>query len=140
MSLLYGFFVATLLFIEVVLLTLFCIPCITPSTWKMICQNQLVIAIQNNFRVYSTIVLGFLAILLMDSIREILKYGSSNESMDEMPLGWAQNDALVHSRLFRAQRNFYITGATIFMFFVIKRMAELNLQIADIEEGQPQQN
>lgn len=134
------FCVALILYIEVILLILLSIPSIPSSVWKIIFQNSYVETIHGYWQTYSSIVAVFLIILLADSVREMIKYDAAHESMDDMPMGWAQNDALVNSRLFRAQRNFYLVSGNLFMYFVIRRMVALILQIADIEEQlQPQQ-
>lgn len=122
---------------EVIFLTLLCISYIPSSVWLAIFRNSVVVTIQTYSKTYSTIIVCFLLVLWADSIREIWKYNDASESIEET-FGWASSDALVHSRLFRAQRNFYLVGAALFLFIISRRMVELILQQAE-SEGRPEQ-
>jgi B-cell receptor-associated protein 31 len=60
--------------------------------------------------------LGVLVIFLLEAIREMRKYSSVEEET-------TLNLGMQHSmRLFRAQRNFYISGFAIFLALVIRRL------------------
>lgn len=58
----------------------------------------------------------------LESIREFRKYSFKLDENDRMYIGSAgyYEDQM---RLFRAQRNFYISGFSIFGLFIIKRLA-----------------
>lgn len=45
----------------------------------------------------------------------------------------ADTDAIIHMRLFRAQRNFYISGFALLLFLVIKRIIGLISRGAQLE-------
>ncbi|KFD55254.1 hypothetical protein M514_03895 [Trichuris suis] len=62
--------------------------------------------------------------LRIDGIREVRKYSEADKSMD-IQYHTAQADAIVHMRLFRAQRNLYISGFALFLWFVIRRVVDL---------------
>ncbi len=50
-----------------------------------------------------------------DAIREVRKY-SVADTMMEGSLHTANADAVIHMRLFRAQRNLYISGFALFLW------------------------
>ncbi|CDW59563.1 Bap31 domain containing protein [Trichuris trichiura] len=50
-----------------------------------------------------------------DGVREVRKYSEADKSMDSQ-FHTAQADAIVHMRLFRAQRNLYISGFALFLW------------------------
>lgn len=50
----------------------------------------------------------------LDAIREVVKY-SSEEVVEEAKHNPLAENA-VHMKLFRAQRNFYIAGISVFMY------------------------
>ncbi len=52
--------------------------------------------------------------LLLDGIRDVSKYSTPLEDK-EVSMN-PQGEATLHMKLFRAQRNFYIAGFTLFLF------------------------
>lgn len=55
----------------------------------------------------------------------MIKYSYAADSIEE-PKIWTQSEVLISSsRLFMAERNFYLVGSTLFLFLVIRRVAEL---------------
>jgi B-cell receptor-associated protein 31 len=50
-----------------------------------------------------------------DAIREVRKYHTADLSM-EVTMHTANSDAVIHMRLFRAQRNLYISGFALFLW------------------------
>lgn len=70
--------------------------------------------------------LGVLVIFMLEAIREMRKYSSVEEET-------TLNLGMQHSmRLFRAQRNFYISGFSIFLSLVIRRLIILITQQASL--------
>lgn len=70
---------------------------------------------------YFFLIMGVLILFLLDAIREMRKY-STHEHGGDVHL----NVEMQHSmRLFRAQRNFYISGFAIFLVLVIRRLVTL---------------
>lgn len=104
--------VAYFLYAEIGLVTLLMLPFISASHWNhlfnMVFLKNLRLHANNYFR----FILAILAVLFMDSIRLINKYDheeGKNARIKEM----------------RAQRNFYISGMAIFLWFVMNRMIGL---------------
>lgn len=65
--------------------------------------------------------LGVLSLFLIDAIREMRKY-SNTEPGAHVHL---TSEMKGNVKLFRAQRNFYITGFAIFLAFVIRRLVSM---------------
>jgi B-cell receptor-associated protein 31 len=72
-----------------------------------------------------------LTIFLMDAIREIFKYKKEEETlMTNKAAGELSN--VENMMEFRAQRNFYITGMALFLWFVIRHLVLLISNTADL--------
>lgn len=74
------------------------------------------------------ILIGVLVLCLLDAIREMQKY-SNIESSDHQHLDAEMQGNM---RLFRAQRNFYISGFALFLLVVIRRLVTLISQLAGV--------
>ncbi|KRZ15051.1 Ubiquitin-conjugating enzyme E2 N, partial [Trichinella zimbabwensis] len=62
-------------------------------------------------------------IILLDALREVRKY--SDADLVKQSVGNVQGEFNTHMRLFRAQRNLYISGAALFLWFAIQRVASM---------------
>lgn len=126
--------VASLLHVEAILLTMLTIPWIPSITWSVIFKCNLGKKIQSYSKISSSITVGLLLVLFADSVRELVKYSKVTDAIEE-PTIWAQNDIVItSSRLFRAERNFYLLGITLFLFLVIRRTVSLISREAEFLE------
>ena len=64
----------------------------------------------------------------MDAVREVRKYSHIDPVLEAGH--FAKTDATLHMRLFRAQRNLYISGFALLLFLVINRIISLLLRSA----------
>lgn len=71
-----------------------------------------------------------LIVLFLDAVREVRKY-SSKEVGADAKLQPNMFDHL-HMKLFRAQRNLYISGFAVFLWLVMKRVVTLINQLASV--------
>lgn len=69
-----------------------------------------------------------LIVLFLDAVREVRKYSSKEHGADAK-LQPNMFDHL-HMKLFRAQRNLYISGFAVFLWLVMKRLITLINQLA----------
>lgn len=53
--------------------------------------------------------------MILDAIREVQKYSHVDLSLESSVRHTADADAMIHMRLFRAQRNFYIAGFALLL-------------------------
>nr|CAD7264885.1 unnamed protein product [Timema shepardi] len=72
--------------------------------------------------IYFMVLLAVLVLFFLDAIREMKKYSSSEVDNAH---GHLDAEMQVNMRLFRAQRNFYISGFALFLSLVIRRLVIL---------------
>lgn len=73
-----------------------------------------------------------LIVLFLDAVREVRKYSAKDVGTDAK-LQPNMYDHL-HMKLFRAQRNLYISGFAVFLWLVMKRVITLISQLASVSE------
>ncbi|VDP15767.1 unnamed protein product [Onchocerca flexuosa] len=118
------FVVALILYLEIAVVLLLLLPWIRPSLWSKFFKSRIVKTFEKHANVYFISVLCILLLLFADAIREVRKY--ANEVAIEASIRHtADSENVVHMRLFRAQRNLYISGFALLLFLVIKRLAAL---------------
>ncbi|EDW78986.1 uncharacterized protein Dwil_GK10890 [Drosophila willistoni] len=92
-----------------------------PYRWNRFFKSKFLAMMAQQAHIYFFLIMGVLVLFLLEAIREMRKY-SSHEQSGEVHL----NVEMQHSmRLFRAQRNFYISGFSIFLVLVIRRLVTL---------------
>ncbi|KAG5683913.1 hypothetical protein PVAND_013171 [Polypedilum vanderplanki] len=108
--------IAGFLYAEVAVVLLLVLPVFSASKWNRFFKSRFLSALSRQAQIYFYLMLGVLVIFLLEAIREMRKYSSSEEET-------TLNLGMQHSmRLFRAQRNFYISGFAIFLSLVIRRL------------------
>ncbi|KAK1790240.1 hypothetical protein P4O66_014163 [Electrophorus voltai] len=120
--------VAVFLYIEIGILIILCLPFISCQRWQKIFNLNIWNTV---FRFWNK---GFLAIIIilivlfLDAVREVRKY-SAAEPSKEAKMNPNVFDHL-HMKLFRAQRNLYISGFSLFLWLVMRRVIMLINQLA----------
>ncbi|XP_062134309.1 B-cell receptor-associated protein 31 isoform X2 [Drosophila sulfurigaster albostrigata] len=113
--------VATFLYAEIIVVLLLVLPVASPYKWNRLFKSKFLAMLAQQAHIYFFVVMFVLVLFLLEAIREMRKY-SSFEGTGETHL----NVEMQHSmRLFRAQRNFYISGFSIFLVLVIRRLVAL---------------
>ncbi|KHN77984.1 B-cell receptor-associated protein 31 [Toxocara canis] len=124
--------VAFILYAEIAIVLLLLLPWIRPSMWSKIFKSRVVKTLERNANVYSVAAIAVLLLLFFDAIREVRKY--AGEIVADSPIRpTADADNALHMRLFRAQRNLYISGFALLLFLVIKRIMALLSRGAQLE-------
>ncbi|XP_066566157.1 B-cell receptor-associated protein 31 [Amia ocellicauda] len=119
--------VATFLYAEVFATLLLCVPFISPTRWNKIFRSRLVKAIMTYGNTYFVVLILILVFLLIDAGREVRKY-SVTEKVDLTNNPTAVEH--IHMKLFRAQRNLYIAGFALLLWFLLRRLVTLLSQQA----------
>ncbi|XP_015216791.1 B-cell receptor-associated protein 31 [Lepisosteus oculatus] len=119
--------VATFLYAEVFAVLLLCVPFISPTRWNKIFKSRLVKAITTYGNTYFVVLILILVFLLIDAGREVRKY-SVTEKVDLTNNPVAVEH--IHMKLFRAQRNLYIAGFALLLWFLLRRLVVLLSQQA----------
>ncbi|XP_050533558.1 B-cell receptor-associated protein 31 [Daktulosphaira vitifoliae] len=114
--------IATFLYFEVGVLLLFMIPYMSAQRWNKLFRSRFYQALSAQAQWYFTFLLFVLVLFLLDSIREMRKYSNPELTDAHQHL---DHEMQANMRLFRAQRNFYISGIALFLSFVIKRFIAL---------------
>lgn len=120
--------IATFLYAEVAIVLLLSLPVASPSKWNKFFKSKFLAYISGQASVYFLILIGVLVLCLLDAIREMQKY-SSIESTEHQHLDAEMQGNM---RLFRAQRNFYISGFALFLLVVIRRLVMMITQLATL--------
>jgi B-cell receptor-associated protein 31 len=111
--------IAGYLYVEIAIVLLLVLPIFSASKWNRFFKSRFLAVFSRQAQIYFYLALGVLTIFLLESIREIQKYSSMEEDT-------TLNMGLQHQlRLFRAQRNFYICGFSMFLSLVIRRLVTL---------------
>uniref|UniRef100_A0A2S2P1T1 Endoplasmic reticulum transmembrane protein n=1 Tax=Schizaphis graminum TaxID=13262 RepID=A0A2S2P1T1_SCHGA len=114
--------IATFLYFEVGVLMLFLVPYMSAKRWNRLFRSRFYQAISAQAQWYFTFLLMILVLFLLDSVREMRKYSNPELNDAHQHL---DHEMQSNMRLFRAQRNFYISGIALFLSFVIKRFIAL---------------
>ncbi|XP_078062201.1 B-cell receptor-associated protein 31 [Mustelus asterias] len=121
--------VAGFLYAEVFALLLMCIPFVSAKQWQRFFRSglfNLVVSYGNKFFFF---LIALLIFLMFDAVREIQKY-SVPDKVDLKNNPVAEDH--VHMKLFRAQRNLYIAGFSLLLWFVLRRLVTLISQQATL--------
>ncbi|XP_075979703.1 B-cell receptor-associated protein 31-like [Anticarsia gemmatalis] len=115
-------FIAGYLYFEVAVVIIMILPIFSPKRWNQFFKSRLFAMFQQHAAVYFYVLLGVLCLFLFDAIREMRKYSHSIDAAAHTHLS---SEMKGNVKLFRAQRNFYITGFAIFLAFVIRRLVNM---------------
>lgn len=115
-------FIAGYLYFEVAIVIVMIMPIFSPRRWNQFFKSRIFSMFQQHAAAYFYVLLGVLSLFLLDAIREMRKYSSNMEAGAHTNLSSEMKGSV---KLFRAQRNFYITGFAIFLAFVIRRLVSM---------------
>jgi len=107
--------IAGFLYAEVAIIILMMLPILPPQRWQKIFRSRILTGLKAQASVYFTVVLGVLALFLLDAIREIRKYSDVTQH-DKNSHAHLDAEMQSNMRLFRAQRNLYISGFALFLW------------------------
>ncbi|XP_076344271.1 B-cell receptor-associated protein 29-like [Tachypleus tridentatus] len=112
--------VAGFLYAEIAFLILLLLPIISPTRWSQIFKSRLCQAVKRQAHVYFTVCIVGFVLLFLDSIREMRKHGQGKNT--ESQHGHLDAELQRNVRVFRAERNFYISGFALFLWLIIRRL------------------
>lgn len=120
--------VALFLYGEMGILVILCLPFISARRFQSVFQLNIWSSVTRLWnKVFLTMII-VLVVLFLDAVREVRKYSAKDLSTDAK-LQPNMYDHL-HMKLFRAQRNLYISGFAVFLWLVMKRVVTLINQLA----------
>ncbi|XP_049749447.1 B-cell receptor-associated protein 29 [Elephas maximus indicus] len=121
--------VATFLYAEIGLILIFCLPFIPPQRWRKIFSFHVWGKIATFWnKVFLTIIV-LLIVLFLDAVREIRKYSYAH-AIEKSSVSRPSAYEHTQMKLFRSQRNLYISGFSLFFWLVLRRLVTLITQLA----------
>merc|ERR1712156_39367 len=124
--------VAALLYSELALTCLLLLPSVSNRLWTATLSLTRIRRLEKQAIYYFYVVVCVLLLAFLDSIREMQKYAQRDESV-KRGAGTLTLQMQHQMKLFRAQRNFYIVGFTLFLCLVIRRLLGLILSNAQTQ-------
>uniref|UniRef100_S4NYA5 Endoplasmic reticulum transmembrane protein n=1 Tax=Pararge aegeria TaxID=116150 RepID=S4NYA5_9NEOP len=122
-------FIAGFLYFEIFLIVLMLVPLFSAKKWYNFFRSRFFQIFHEKTAIYFYGWAGVLCLFLFDSIREMMKYSHSSVA-GHVHLA---SDLKGSVKLFRAQRNFYITSFSIFLAFVIRRLVVMIIYQYELE-------
>ncbi|KAM7396929.1 hypothetical protein PAMP_019932 [Pampus punctatissimus] len=125
--------VAFFLYAEIVVNVILCIPFISARRWRLVFNWRIWSWLSPYWNKCFFTMIMVLIVLFIDAVREVQKY-SGPEPMQDAKVNPNLFDHL-HMKLFRAQRNLYISGFSIFLWLIMRRVVTLLNQVAATMEN-----
>ncbi|CAD5226110.1 unnamed protein product [Bursaphelenchus xylophilus] len=123
--------VAGILYLEIGVVLTLLLPWIRPHHWRKLFNSRLASSISKFASVYFYAVVAVLMLLLLDAVREVRKYSDADITTEVRRA--LESDAMIHMRLFRSQRNLYISGFALLLFIIINRLVTLISRTAALQ-------
>ncbi|KAK5927796.1 hypothetical protein CgunFtcFv8_012917 [Champsocephalus gunnari] len=120
--------VAFFLYAEIALNLILCIPFISARRWRSVFGWRIWNWLTPYWNKCFFTMIMVLIVLFLDAVREVHKY-SGAEPMHDVKINPNLFDN-VHMKLFRAQRNLYISGFSLFLWLIMRRTVTLLNQVA----------
>ncbi|XP_029290073.1 B-cell receptor-associated protein 29-like [Cottoperca gobio] len=120
--------VAFFLYAEIAVNLILCIPFISARRWRSVFNWRIWNWLSPYWNKCFFTMIMVLIVLFLDAVREVQKYSGPEPMHDAMV-----NPNLfdnVHMKLFRAQRNLYISGFSLFLWLIMRRIVTLLNQVA----------
>ncbi|XP_073328937.1 B-cell receptor-associated protein 29-like [Pagrus major] len=120
--------VAFFLYAEIAVNLILCIPFISAKRWRSVFNLRIWNWLSPYWNKCFFTMIMVLIVLFLDALREVHKY-SGPEPMQDAKVNPNVYDH-VHMKLFRSQRNLYISGFSLFLWLIMRRVVTLLNQVA----------
>merc|ERR1712156_270758 len=117
--------VAGFLYSELAFTFFLLVPFISNRVWSAVIEVPVIRKLERFIKYYFYVVVVVMILAFLDSIREMQKYADKDSAVKESGVRTLDVQMQHQMRLFRAQRNFYIVGFTLFLCLVIRRLLAL---------------
>jgi len=124
--------VAAFLYTEIGLGLLFSLGFISNARWRSIFTSRLLTMVAYHGTFFFSAFVLMLLVLFCDSLWSTIKLGKVDTSKIDLHNN-PQAEIQAHMKLFRAQRNLYITGFSLFMLIILRRLVMLISKQAQLE-------
>lgn len=110
-----------ILFIEIIIVAILVLPVgLVPISWLNFIKSSS-LAMSHQTKTYIQLILGVLCLFLLEAIGQMIKYSEIDTNAGQNLYVEIQDNM----RLFRAERNFYISGFALFLTYVIRRLVAM---------------
>jgi len=116
--------IAGFLYLEIGAILILMVPFLSTRTWHSFFKSRFLKGLQSQLSYYFYIIVAILLMFFLDAVREMWKYSEVDQA-DPGHTSHLDTQMQTHMRLFRAQRNLYISGFAGFLCLVINRMVSL---------------
>uniref|UniRef100_A0A3P9KW76 Endoplasmic reticulum transmembrane protein n=1 Tax=Oryzias latipes TaxID=8090 RepID=A0A3P9KW76_ORYLA len=120
--------VAFFLYTEIVVNLILCIPFISAHRWRVVFRWRIWGWLSSYWNKAFFAMIIVLVVLFIDAVREVQKYSAPQSTQDATVNPNLYDN--VHMKLFRAQRNLYISGFSLFLWLTMCRVVTLLNQTA----------
>ncbi|XP_030283033.1 B-cell receptor-associated protein 29 [Sparus aurata] len=120
--------VAFFLYAEIAVNLILCIPFISAKRWRSVFNLRIWNWLSPYWNKCFFTMIMVLIVLFLDALREVQKY-SGPQPMQDANVNPTVYDH-VHMKLFRSQRNLYISGFSLFLWLIMRRVVTLLNQVA----------
>ncbi|CAI2732797.1 unnamed protein product [Schistosoma spindalis] len=118
--------VVAFLYSEMFVVLLMILPFFSSQTWSKFFKFSIIQKISEKSSFYFRLFLVMLVCVLAEALRNIWVLRQAYNSIKDHPHEMRpETESLYLMRMFRAQRNFYITGFSLFVWFVLHRLVSL---------------
>lgn len=124
--------VASFLYTEIGLGVLLCIEFISNARWRSIFTSRLLTLVTQHGTFFFSAFVIMLVTLFCDSAYNTYRYSRIDWNHNDLRNN-PQAEIQAHMKLFRAQRNVYITGFSLFMLILLRRLVMLISRQAQVE-------
>jgi len=114
--------VAGFLYVEIGVVLLLLFPFISATRWNAVFKSRIVASLSTFSTIYFRASVAGLLLLFVDALRSQHHYVKDEETTTT---GGPLADMQHNMKLFRSQRNLYVSGFALFLVFVIRRLVVL---------------
>ncbi|KAI4477080.1 PREDICTED: B-cell receptor-associated protein 31 [Polistes canadensis] len=115
--------VAAFLYLEMIIVLLLVLPILSPTRWQKFFKSRFAQSLNYQSSTIFYILIAILILFWVDSLKDMYKYSSVGNRAGEHSHLDAEMQG--NMKLFRAQRNCYISGFSLFLGIVIYRLVKL---------------
>jgi len=116
-------FVAAVLYAEIFLVSILLLPFISAKRWQKIFKSRILASVSQHARVVFIVFIAILVLLFAESVRESVYFSETLE--DEDLKHYPDANTAYHMKLFRSQRNMYVSGFALFLWPILRRLVVL---------------
>lgn len=117
--------IATFLYTEIGAVIFLLLPFISATKWQKLFKSKILNSLGKQSHIYFNVFILILVLFFLDAIRDVRKYSIDLEDHKLDTHSHVEAEMQIHMKLFRAQRNFYISGFALFLLLVIRRIVTL---------------